>query len=151
MQEGVFKERDDCARVVAELFQPFSILQLCRRREINKKKALAPKLSYATGVLARVFMHRTCCPKAKSWELAPAWYYDGLAEHEWEKHGTCAMWPAKDDSSMNNDIGEEENHKIIDEKFYEDVSVEEFSTRTNFRGTRERKCLWIHLNTHSRS
>ena len=60
-------------------------------------------------------------PKSEEFKrLAPAWYYDGLAEHEWEKHGTCAMWPAKDDSSMNNDIGEEEKIKksLTQRNFY---------------------------------
>jgi len=57
-------------------------------------------------------------PKGEEFErLAPAWYYDGLAEHEWEKHGTCAMWPARDTASV---VNSEKNvmHPLTQKDFY---------------------------------
>ena len=109
---------------------------------------LAPKLSHATGIPRNESFHsdRDVLPKSEEFKrLAPAWYYDGLAEHEWEKHGTCAMWPAKDDSSMNNDIGEEEKiKKIVDaEKFYAGMFqlAKNLGTPDKLPRSAERKCF----------
>jgi ribonuclease T2 len=57
-------------------------------------------------------------PEGEEFErLAPAWYYDGLAEHEWEKHGTCATWPARDTASV---VNSENNvmHPLTQKDFY---------------------------------
>lgn len=58
-------------------------------------------------------------PKGEEFErLAPAWYYDGLAEHEWEKHGTCAMWPAKDDATSIGSTGKNVVNPLTQKDFY---------------------------------
>ena len=58
-------------------------------------------------------------PKGEEFErLAPAWYYDGLAEHEWEKHGTCAMWPAKDDATIIGSTGKNVVNPLTQKDFY---------------------------------
>ena len=49
--------------------------------------------------------------------LAPAWYYDDLAKHEWEKHGTCAVWPETMLGSGNT-INEKATTTLTQRSFY---------------------------------
>ena len=49
--------------------------------------------------------------------LAPAWYYDDLAKHEWEKHGTCAVWPETMLGSVNT-INEKATTTLTQRSFY---------------------------------